>query len=228
MTECRDKNLGILLHAYELNALSEDDTERFELHLLRCEHCFGEVKDFRRNALLLRKDAAVRDVLLDKTADERVEEESSAARLYRYLWPDGPIILKPGLAYLLALLLVIPAYYGLRTRGQDRIGKVQVVTLFPDRSVGEPLFRIGAGREGLLSFVFNGAVSGRPYSVVIETDDGSEIFREDEFADFDEYETGRLFLPLSRMKPGGYRLIISDPRSRLPSASQEYVFRIEE
>ena len=47
------------------------------------------------------------------------------------------------------------------------------------------------------------------------------------YSDFDEYEEGRLLLPIGRMKPGDYRLIIVDPRAEPPLNRHKHSFKIE-
>jgi len=50
MSKCTDERLGVLLHAYELKLLGKDEVERFEMHLLHCEHCFARVSQFQEYA----------------------------------------------------------------------------------------------------------------------------------------------------------------------------------
>lgn len=228
MSKCKDPDLGALLHAYELDALSEEDTESFEIHLLKCEHCFNQLKNFEQEATLLSSDNEVRQVIRNAATEKYPQSESFLRRLWRYLWPETPLVFKPALAYLVILLMILPAYYGLRKSPEGRIKPVyQTINLFPDRSTAEDVFKISVGGNGVLSFVFRGAVTGESYQLVIESEDGRVVFRNDTFNNFDEYETGRLFLPLGKMKPGSYRLVITDPRAEPPLNRQEYSFTIE-
>ena len=228
MSKCKDLDLGNLLHAYELNALSEEDTERFETHLLECEHCFNELKNFEQESILLSSDNEIKKLIKETTRKEYPESESFLRRFWRYIWPETPLFFKPALAYLLILLMILPAYRGLKKLTEDKIRRVdQIISLFPDRSTAEEVFKISVGGDGLISFVFRGAVAGESYRVVIESEDGREIFRDDAFINFDEYETGQVLLPLAKMKPGSYRLVITDPRAEPPLNRQEYIFRIE-
>ena len=228
MSKCKDPDLGNLLHAYELNALSEEDAERFETHLLECEHCFNQLKDFEREASLLLSDDEAKQLIKEAATEEYPQSESFLRRLWQYLWPETPLVFKPALAYALILLMILPAYYGLRKSPEGRISPVcQVLRLSPDRSPAGDVFKISVGGDGVLSFVFRGAVAGESYQVAIESEDGRVLFRNDTFNSFDEYGTGRLFLPLGKMKPGSYRLVITDPRARPALNRQQYNFRIE-
>lgn len=227
MSKCKDPDLGVLLHAYELNVLSEEDIERFEIHLLGCEHCFDQLKNFEQEAALLTSDDEVRELVGDAVREEYPQAELLLRRLWRYIWPDTPVVFKPALAYLLILLMILPAYHGLKKFTEGQIRAVQTISLFPGRSTAEDVFKISVGDDGLISFVFRGAVVGESYRVVIECEDGRVVFRDDAFRRFDEYETGRLLLPIVKMKPGGYRLVITDPRVEPPLNKQEYSFKIE-
>lgn len=227
MSKCKDSDLGGLLHAYELNALSQEEAERFETHLLECEHCFNQLKSFEQEAVLLSSNDEVKQLIREAAMEESPQAESLLKKFWRYLWPEIPFFFKPALAYLLILLLILPAYRGLKKLTKDQIRPVQIISLFPDRSIPEDVFEISVGDDGLLSFVFRGAVAGEGYRVVIESQDGTVVFRDDAFGSFDQYGTGRLLLPLSKMRPGEYRLVITEPDGETPFNRQEYSFRIE-
>ncbi|MFQ6104595.1 MAG: zf-HC2 domain-containing protein [Candidatus Glassbacteria bacterium] len=227
MARCKDRDLGALIHAYELNALSTEDARRFEIHIMKCEYCFNEVKDFTREAILLSSDEAVKDIISKASTGFQSESESALVKFLRYVWPDKPIAFKPAIAYLLILLMILPAYHGLRTMRENKIRSVKTVNFFPDRSIQEEALSTSMGSEVLISFVFRGAVPGEAYNVKIEDEDGSLIYEKDEFTGFDEYETARLILPLSQMEPGNYRLTVINPRSEAPSNKQEYRFRVK-
>jgi hypothetical protein len=231
MSKCTNPKLGDLLHVYELNALSEEDIERFEIHLLECEYCFEQLKSFERQANLLASDEEVKELIRESTMEEYAQPESFLKKLWRYIWPETPLLFKPALAYLLILLLILPAYYGLRkvteTGTETEIGPVQNISLTPLRSMGEDVFKISLGKDGLINFVFEGAITGKSYQVIIKSIDGKVVYQDDAFKEFDEYRMGRLLLPLNKMKMGDYQLIITDPQREPPLNRQEYSFRIE-
>ena len=227
MSKCKDPKLGALLHAYELNALSQEDTERVEIHLLGCEHCFNQLSNFELQASLLSSSDEVKELITGAAREEYPQSESLLKRLWRYIWPETPFLFKPALAYLLILLMILPAYHGLKRLTNDRIRSVQTISLFPDRSPDEDVFKVGVGGDGLLRFVFRGAIAGQAYELTIESEDGAVIFRDSAFDRFDEYGAGQLLLPLARMKPGSYRMVIADPRVEAALNGQEYSFRIE-
>jgi hypothetical protein len=231
MLKCTNLELGALLHAYELKALSDEDVERFEIHLLECEHCFEQLKSFERVANLLSSDEEVKELIRESSIEEYPYPESFLKKLWRYIWPEMPLLLKPALAYILILLLIIPAYWGLREvtkpGTETEIGPVQNINLTPSRSTGDDVLHISLRKDGLISFVFVAVIVGNSYHVIIEAKDGKVVYKNDSFREFDRYGTGRLRLPLAKMKPGYYRLVISDPRGKPPLNRQEYTFRIE-
>ena len=226
MKDCTDKNLGNLLHAYEIGILSEQECEQFETHLLGCEHCHRMLESFEERASLLATSEKVKEVV-GESVRRKVTAEPFITRLRNLIWPKAPLMLRPAVAYLLVLLMIIPAYQGLMIFSDEQIRPVQTVRLLPGRSTEENALKVSSGNDGLLSFVFRGAIAGESYRVIIFAEDGEVIYRDDAFSTFDEYETGRLLLPLVRLAPGVYRLVITDPRADAPIGTREYVFRIE-
>lgn len=223
MSECIDPHLGALLHAYGLNALSEEDFKRFEIHLLECEHCFEQLKNFRQVAPLLRSDREVREMVRE-TARRQRESKSFWRELYHKLWPDTPLVLKPAVAYILILLMVVPAYLGLMTLVTKEYTRIQSVYLTSDRTVGENIFRIKPEAEVIISFYLTDALVGDVYQVVIESEDKKEILRHEAFDSFDESGGGWLKLPVSKMHPGNYELIVTNPRTGF---REKYSFTIK-
>lgn len=227
MSKCRDQNLGKLLPAYELNALGEEEVERFEIHLLECEHCFEELKAFEQQAALLVSDHDIRRVVQGLGGRETIPAQSLLRRVWRYLWPDAPVLFRPALAWLIILLLIVPAYLGLRDSPEMKIGRPQVVNLTPGRSTTEDSFQTHLQRDGLLQFVFYGAAGGKSYRVLIQSEEGNVIYRNHHFDGFDQYGRAQLVFPSAKMKPGVYRLIITDPLAEPPLNTREYSFRID-
>ena len=226
MKDCTDKNLGKLLHAYEIGILSEQECEQFETHLLGCEHCHSMLESFEERASLLATSEKVKEVV-GESVRRKVTEEPFIARMWNLIWPKAPLMLRPAVAYILVLLMIIPAYQGLMRSSDEQIRSVQTVRLLPGRSTAENTLEVSSGNNGLLSFVFRGAIAGESYRVMIVAEDDEVIFRDDAFKGFDEYETGRLLLPIAELTPGGYRLVITDPRADPSVGRTEYSFRIE-
>lgn len=227
MSDCIDKGLGKLLHAYELHALSEQDVERFEMHLMHCEYCFSRVAEFSEYAEAIRSGESV------KEAVGRTSEESSLNIIWQYLWPRVPFPFKPGVVYVLLLLLVAPAYYGFKylSAKNESLRPVQVIRLMANRNATDNTLRIGSGLDGIISFGYPAIVAGKSYQIVITADGGAEIARYDNFNNFNEFGMGELIVPLAEMKKmgaGNYRLLLTDPNADSLPKTVEHRFRIVE
>jgi len=223
MVKCTDPEAGALIHAYELNALPEEESERFEIHFLTCDYCLKEMENFEREAVVMNCD----NELKKAAGDALSGSESVFNKLRQYLWPDAPIIFKPAVAYIVVLLLVLPAYHGLRKMAGPAVTPVQSISLTPMRSARDRIFQTTSGTDVLVSFIFDGAEQGSLYLVTLASDDGKIIFTDDAFSGFDEIGTGRLIWPKDKIKPGRYQLTITDPLGEAPLNRQEYVFTVE-
>jgi len=228
LAKCTEPEQGELLYAYELDLLPEEDMKKFEVHLFDCEYCYTQLEGFEREADLLMSNREFKVMAEEAAAGRLPAAEPLVKRLRRYLWPEAPLLLKPALTYLLILFLIFPAYHGLRKLSESKIRPVQTIQLFFDRSSGEDVFKISRNSDGLISFVFEVAVTGKKYYVYITSDEGDTIFRQASFHNFDSYGTGRLLLPHDKMKPGGYRLILVDPQAPPPSNTWQYNFEIKQ
>jgi hypothetical protein len=228
MPECTDRELGSLLLAYELGALPTAEVERFETHLLQCDYCFDELMSFRQESALLSSDSEVRSVT-EASSNRQTGSESLLVRIRRSLWPHTSFILKPAVAYILILLLLIPAYRGLIRQPGSEIGEItQTLELAPKRDTSIGTFVKGVGGMVLLTFEFQWAETGEAHHVTIESEHGTSIYENREFRDFDWTRRGRLHLHLPDIEPGTYRLMIRGQRPDSSTASQEYFFRVEE
>ncbi len=223
MKKCVSPDVGKLLHAYELRKLSAEDNERFEIHLLECDHCFKEVNDFEKVSSVMVSGKKIRVAVREAVGDTPAAE-SLLSKILDYLWPNTRLVLKPALSYLIIAFLIYPAYLGLKTIDENQIRSVQVLNLIPERSIVKP---VKAGHDILLSFAFAEAQPGKSYRITIKSNDRDIIFQDDNFSDFDEFGIASLLLPAKKMKPGNYSLIIVDPEGVPPLNKQEYSFKIE-
>ncbi len=209
-----------LLHAWELGILSPEEAERFELEMMQNERLFEQVRRFQTEADILLRAEEVRKVT-HMAIKENTPGGSLSNRLARILSPQGPV-----LGYLLILLLIYPAFVGVSNLMEDDIRPLHSVSLFPARSANHATVKISPDKEVVLSFVFRGAVPGKAYRIALSAQDQETLLLDKEFTDFDDHETGRLLLPAHLMRPGFYRLIITDPGlpEQSPQKTQEYDF----
>ncbi len=70
-----DKHIKDSLYAYELGLLDDDERRNLELHLLECEHCLADAKQFQRTIRQIKRDPDIR------RAVEQMAAESAAAAL---------------------------------------------------------------------------------------------------------------------------------------------------
>lgn len=223
--KCTDPDAGQLLHAYELGALPDNDTERFEIHLIRCACCYESIVQFDTQASLLRLDA---DVLSQakRALHQIVPSVTMWQRARSLLWPEAPMLLRPAVSFLLVVLLAYPAYLGFMGNNTGAIREVQSIGLYPVRSSAAAELSASSGTDALVSFVFRGADPAKSYEVVVTAQNGTILMSDDFFSGFDEYNTGRLLIPAHLLRPGTYKLTITDPDADTSADTREYSFTV--
>ncbi len=223
-TACTDPDTGTLLHAYEIRILSGVEMERFELHLMYCEHCMHEAHRLRQEMAALRTDQSVRQ--LTNTAVQGTTTRLSPLTRMR----NALSFKRPVLAYLLALLLAYPAYLGLFSGGPNGVRSVRTIDLLPSRTPTTSTFKIAQNENYVMAFMYHGAVVGREYRIVLCADNGSVVWTIDKFNDFDANEIGRALVPAELMKSGRYSLSVTDLslNEDSPRRVQTYEFRLVE
>nr|MBN2278292.1 zf-HC2 domain-containing protein [candidate division Zixibacteria bacterium] len=220
---CTDPETGRLLHAYELGLLSEEERDRFETHLIGCRFCHDQLVRFAPRGVLLKAN--------DKVAEttRRILQEDhlpAGRRLWKHLWPDRPIILRPLISLIIILLLLWPAYRGLFQNPAEDARPVKEITLIQTRSNQVISFRLKADQNAILAFRYPEGEPGQTHSIRLTKEDSTVIFNSDTFDSFDNFETGRLLLPGGIITPGEY--ILSVRKSGRPQNSPvRYYFRIE-
>ncbi len=225
--QCNAPELGAMLHAYELGALSEEDTERFELHTMTCEFCFGEVASLEEHSIVLQNSDSVQQ-LVARTAPETDRSRSSG--LLRYLWPDAPMIFRPAVTLLLVVLMAIPAYLGLRVLTSDspEIRSLQAIRLTSTRSVGRNILSIGSGLDGAIGFAVPECAENQPYEVAVTDEQDAVIVHLDACTMIDERGMGEIVFPHNLMKVGTFHLAVTCSDSGSDTDALEYTFVIKE
>jgi tetratricopeptide (TPR) repeat protein len=74
MSDCIDKNIGRMLHDFELGLLSKEDRYRFEMHLYDCDYCLDQVREFMDVSRILSEDPDALE-LIEKVAAESVKKD---------------------------------------------------------------------------------------------------------------------------------------------------------
>jgi hypothetical protein len=224
MSACVSPELGQLLAAYEIGGLDESDAERFEIHLLECEHCFKEVESFRVYADVLRSDPRAR-----AAAEQAVHEHDRAERMRAGMpraRPRAWLLWSLGGA-LVGLMLSLGGVTLLRRVGSlSSAQPAVVVQLVPDRGADTPSIAEVVGHPVVVLFVFADARPGQPYHVTLRASDGQVVYDEPDYRAFDAYETGSLVLPAGTLSRGTCILTIRDPQGDPKTSTQEYRFRV--
>ena len=106
MSDCRDKRFKSMLHAYEFGILDDQDRCEIEIHLLECEDCLNDVKQFSDAARLLQRDPDVRDTVYDIYNDQSQNESDRYTKsFFSRLWSGfAPISI---LIVVMAMLMVL-------------------------------------------------------------------------------------------------------------------------
>jgi len=98
MDDCRAPHFKKLLYAYELGLLKDEQRRELELHILECEFCQEEIKQFEPTISAMRSSARVRDSIAQLTGDEiegrpdAVTESSASAGRNRRLYAIGAFV----------------------------------------------------------------------------------------------------------------------------------------
>lgn len=227
MERCIEPKLGKNIAAYELQLLTEEESMHFELHLMRCNHCLNQVQVFHEKATTLRESTRARK-LVARLISPNQGRLSGITSLWRYLWPDSPIVRKPGLAWLLIVLLALPAYNGLREfTSVEEVRPVQMIYLVANRSASRNVIHMSSGDDAGISFTIPNSRDDSIYSVYVEDEDGNDMVRYDRFDRFDEYGRGVLIIPRNMMRPGQYHLIIVSRTVDSADSRYDFKFKIE-
>ncbi len=227
MDKCIDKALGDILHAYELGILSEEDRERFEVHLLECRACFEKASSFQDKALYLRKSEDVRRVIREIDG-ETGNPETAWSRIVKFLWPESPrsFVLKPLTLLVLLCVLTYPVYRSWFDEGL-LTPVPQTLNLFPLRGESQGVINLEKGGEIIVNFVYEKAISKNTYRIRILSREGVEVYSDDRFSGFNRSGMGSIKLPVTLFSHGYYTISIDDPATGGKQDLQVYNFRAE-
>jgi len=216
MTDCTDKELGQMLHDYELGLLSEDDTERFEMHLFQCEHCDAQVRDFTEASRIMTHDTDAKE-LVGSIAGK---DELGVARQRKAWTPFTKLLI----AAVVVLVLAVPIYrYWLQP---EEAAVVQTLELLPTRTTGSDVVYLEKGGEVEIIF-YAGKELRASADIVISEFEGDTVLVKPGFSDFNDQGLGTLTVSISDFREGHYVLTIKadGPDTDLPQA--QYMFRVK-
>ena len=222
--KCTDENVGRLLHAFELGMLSQEESESFINHCLVCEYCSRQLADFQPAAEILTNDPQVPAVLEGRRhGKDRTGVPNRT--LLDFLWPDFPLILRPGILILALLLLSYPAYMGVAGRGQRGVSPLQSVELAPQRASQAVKLETEPKTDVVLSFLYPGARKDGEYQLSLSYE-GSKLYQDSHFAGFDSFGVAHILLPSKLVRPGQYHLVVEDNQGSAQTQKLEYKFTL--
>jgi len=147
VSECKDKQLGKLLHAYELGMLSGEESDAFEVHVLECKYCNDRVQQLRDTCNLLRHSSELRDFVghLDENAD--TSTKSSESKESPSAGPSRKRSLLPAwAAALIVLVIVLLKPWSIQFRPDDEVVATEnrlAILYFDNLSDEEDAQRLG-------------------------------------------------------------------------------------
>lgn len=172
--------------------------------------------------------------VLEKVQSE--EQDSSDVERFgagiRAIWAGfvkGPWMKSPLPAYMLALLLLYPAYRGLLGGGANQtphlLSPPLPVASETERGPSETLLRVEAGSEQTVLTVFVPIAPDRyRYELELRTREGRRLFFAEDAPSFDGVGTFALTLPGDFLGPGGYELRVGEWERDGREMAKEYVF----
>ena len=226
MRTCIDPKFRDLLHAFELDMLSESDRNTLEAHLLECESCFDDARSMLHESGLLRHNREIRDLIHKIMSKKENHADSVFRRIRNVLWPDNPRLafIKPLIVLILLAAISYPVYQiGFHKSQVYR----QTLNLFPMRGGGINIVHLEKGGDVDINFVFEDVSSGRKYILLIKNLNGDLVYSDSSFSDFNSSGAGSIILPVDKLDAGNYALEIADPLSANPDDNIIYYFKVK-
>jgi hypothetical protein len=226
LSKCINSRIGNLLHAYELGGLDEENRQLFELHLLECDYCFRELDQFSRCSLLLVQNEDVR-LLVGEASGNAKRPHSVISRIAGYLWPQTPLVFKPGILLAVVILLCIPAYFGLQNQERPSVLQFpQGALLSTYKDSGAEILSKSRGDWVKIAIELPSWEPEQEYQLLLLGPDERVIYEEKQFTAFDEYGIATLALRISDWEKGTYRIRLAGGPAEDKGLAAEYIFRI--
>ncbi len=221
MSECIDPKFKEMIHAFELNLLTEDDRLQFEQHLLECDSCLKEVRQFLPVSLLMRRDP---EFQADEVSDRGLSESDADSEETKVGWFN---LTRTLAIAALIIIMAIPIYwFGFRDITTPDTTQRLVFTSI--RGGTPPILFTDKGGIAELVFARDSLISGLEYHVTVSSRDGMSVLYENRFfSEFDSLGMGHVSLPLSEFAPGFYILSIIAKSENSELSRQKYNFRVK-
>lgn len=214
MRECTNIKVGQMLHDYELDILSTEDKQQFELHLYECENCLSHVREFMSPSRIIKFDPDARKIIEDMAGDsdevkpERIRKAPS--HFYKLL-----------IAAIIVLVIGIPAYLYWGPPQWPRAA--QTLELMPYRAGGNDIIHLEKGGDVEIKFFFAENFQGTA-NLIISNIDGEVILHLHSFKNFNDRGLGTITLPVSMFSDDHYMLTVYTDSETGPR-ERAYMFR---
>ncbi len=208
MDNCVDKNISKMLHAYELQALTDVERDIFEQHLLICDFCHEKVKAFLPSAIEIYKDEELMQ-FAERAASPKGYKKGHKSIL-DLLWPRAPFLLKPAVLYALMGIAIIAGLLSFDTGGRESgfIKPLQSISLAPLRNSYQPNINISDGADALFQFYVPDGTDSVLYVLKILGEGNTLIYENKEFR-LNAENRGLFYINLQSLDPGNYTLSLS-------------------
>jgi len=215
MSGCIDKELGQLLHDYELGLLSDEDVHRFEMHLYDCDYCLAQVRDFMDVSRILTKDPDAR-ALIESIAGG-TETEKRKVHFSPFL--------KILIATILLAVIAVPVYrYAVHEKPS---GAAQILELMQTRAGGSDVIYLEKGGDVEIDFFVNPSFQGHA-DIVITDLAGDTAWYKHDFANIYGHGLGKITIPISSFSEGHYIFILRPVNDTIQAAGVQYMFRVKD
>jgi len=199
MDGCTNEKLGRMLHDFELDLLSPEDRQSFELHLYECDHCATLVQEFMDSARIIRDDPEAREIIAEIAGQAN---DSSGSRARKKPFP----FMKMLIAAAVVLVLALPSY--LIWLQPHETAVTQTLELLPIRSGGGDVIYSNKGGDVKIVFFVSESFTGEA-KLTISSIEGDTVIDRSSFSDFNNKGLGSIILPVSKFRAGNYILTIS-------------------
>lgn len=208
MYDCIDDNIGKMLHAYELQTLTDEERDIFEQHLLVCDYCHDKARAFLPSAVEILESEEL-SIFAERAATswETKREQKSLRDL---LWPRTPFLFRPAISYaLLAIAIILGLWFiDAGKRERDIVKPLQSISLVPLRNSQQPDIKISDGTDALFQFYVPGGDDNQVYRIQILRGDNTVIYENQEFR-LNAENRGLFYLDLRSLDTGIYTLSLS-------------------
>lgn len=193
MNDSKNRNIECnKLHAYELNILSEEETASFEKHLITCDACFNNFETFQSGIGIIKK---------SRLSEYKPKSSSKSTSI-------SSIVKRISFAAIFGLLL-FPAFIGIKSiLVQEQIRPLQTLYLNSTRATSDQILEYDSNLDISVSFYCPGIDRNDIYTIIIYDENLLELYKLNDYNNFDSHFISEILIPSSIIKDGSYRLKI--------------------